>query len=246
MKNDCEIVRDLLPLYADDVCSPSSRELVEGHVRECPACRDIMMKLMDSRIEEKLHMEKMDVLEYGEKRFKRRTATVGSVTSGVFMIPILVCLIINLTTGAGLSWFFIVLAALGVAASLIVVPLTVPEDKLLWTFCAFCVSLMVLLAVVCLVTGGNWFWIASSASLFGLSVIFLPFVVRAKPVQRLLRGANRVWVVLGTDAVLFVHMMNCITGRAGLIFRNILLTAGVIAGAVMLALIMMRKRGNGK
>ena len=246
MKNDCEIVRDLLPLYADDVCSPSSRELVEGHVRECPACRDIMMKLMDSRIEEKLHMEKMDVLEYGEKRFKRRTATVGSVTSGVFMIPILVCLIINLTTGAGLSWFFIVLAALGVAASLIVVPLTVPEDKLLWTFCAFCVSLMVLLAVVCLVTGGNWFWIASSASLFGLSVIFLPFVVRARPVKKLLRGANRVWVVLGTDAVLFVHMMNCITGRAGLIFRNILLTAGVIAGAVMLALIIMRKRGNGK
>ncbi len=246
MKNDCEIVRDLLPLYADDVCSPSSRELVEGHVRECPACRDIMMKLMDSRIEEKLHMEKMDVLEYGEKRFKRRTATVGSVTSGVFMIPILVCLIINLTTGAGLSWFFIVLAALGVAASLIVVPLMVPEDKLLWTFCAFCVSLMVLLAVVCLVTGGNWFWIASSASLFGLSVIFLPFVVRARPVKKLLRGANRIWVVLGTDAVLFVHMMNCITGRAGLIFRNILLTAGVIAGAVMLALIMMRKRGNGK
>ena len=246
MKNDCEIVRDLLPLYADDVCSPSSRELVEGHVRECPACRDIMMKLMDSRIEEKLHMEKMDVLEYGEKRFKRRTATVGSVTSGVFMIPILVCLIINLTTGAGLSWFFIVLAALGVAASLIVVPLTVPENKLLWTFCAFCASLMALLAVVCLVTGGNWFWIASSASLFGLSVIFLPFVVRARPVKKLLRGANRVWVVLGTDAVLFVHMMNCITGRAGLIFRNILLTAGVIAGAVMLALIMMRKRGNGK
>ena len=246
MKNDCEIVRDLLPLYADDVCSPSSRELVEGHVRECPACRDIMMKLMDSRIEEKLHMEKMDVLEYGEKRFKRRTATVGSVTSGVFMIPILVCLIINLTTGAGLSWFFIVLAALGVAASLIVVPLTVPENKLLWTFCAFCASLMVLLAVVCLVTGGNWFWIASSASLFGLSVIFLPFVVRAKPVQKLLRGANRALVVLGTDAVLFVHMMNCITGRAGLIFRNILLTAGVVAGAGMLALIIMRKRGNGK
>ena len=243
MKNDCEIVRDLLPLYADDVCSPSSRELVEGHVRECPACRDIMMKLMDSRIEEKLHMEKMDVLEYGEKRFKRRTATVGSVTSGVFMIPILVCLIINLTTGAGLSWFFIVLAALGVAASLIVVPLTVPENKLFWTFCAFCASLMVLLAVVCLVTGGNWFWIASSASLFGLSVIFLPFVIRAKPVQKLIRGANKPLLVLGVDAVLFVHMMNCITGRAGLILKNILLTAGVLAGAVMIALIILRKRG---
>lgn len=243
MNKDCEVVRDLLPLYADNVCSPGSRELVESHVKGCPECRNIMAKLLDGRIEEKLHMEKVDVLEYGEKRFKRRTATVGSVTSGMFMIPILVCLIINILTGSGLSWFFIVLAALGVAASLIVVPLTVPEDKLFWTFCAFCVSLMVLLAVVCLVTGGNWFWIASSASLFGLSVIFLPFVVRAKPVQKLIRGVNKPLLILGVDAVLFVHMMNCITGRAGLIFKNVLLTAGVIAGAVMIALIILRKRG---
>ena len=124
-----------------------------------------------------------------------------------------------------------------------VVPLMVPENKLFWTFCAFCVSLMVLLAVVCLVTGGNWFWIASSASLFGLSVIFLPFAIRAKPVQKLIRGANKPLLVLGVDAVLFVHMMNCITGRAGMILKNILLTAGVIAGAGMIALIILRKRG---
>ena len=146
MKNDCEIVRDLLPLYADDVCSPSSWELVEGHVRECPACRDIMMKLMDSRIEEKLHMEKMDVLEYGEQRFKRRTATVGSVTSGVFMIPILVCLIINLTTGAGLSWFFIVLCAMFIPTSLFVVPLVAPKNRMLLSMGSFTASLILLLA----------------------------------------------------------------------------------------------------
>ena len=67
MNNDCEVIRDLLPLYADDICSPKSRELVESHVKGCPECRNIMAKLLDSRIEEKLHMEKMDVLEYGEK-----------------------------------------------------------------------------------------------------------------------------------------------------------------------------------
>ncbi len=245
MKNDCEIVRDLLPLYADDVCSPGSRGMVEDHVKDCPECRKIMAKLLDDRIEEKLHMEKMDVLEYGEKRFRRRSATVGSVVSGLFMIPILVCLIVNIATGSGLSWFFIVLAALGVAASLIIVPLTVPDNKALWTFCAFCASLMILLAVVCLCTGGNWFWIASSASLFGLSVIFLPFVVRAKPVRQLLRGASRPVVVLGTDAVLFVHMMNCIRSRSGISFTSILFTVGVLAGVCMIVLEIM-KRGTGK
>ena len=76
-----------------------------------------------------------------------------------------------------------------------------------------------------------------------LSAARISSLVRARPVQKLIRGVNKPLLILGVDAVLFVHMMNCITGRAGLIFKNILLTAGVIAGAVMIALIILRKRG---
>lgn len=39
MDLNCEIVQDLLPLYDDGLCSPASREAVEGHLRCCPACR---------------------------------------------------------------------------------------------------------------------------------------------------------------------------------------------------------------
>lgn len=35
----CEIVRDLLPLYIDDVCGADSRKLVEEHLAVCEACR---------------------------------------------------------------------------------------------------------------------------------------------------------------------------------------------------------------
>lgn len=38
MKPDCDIIRDLLPLYADKVCSESSRRLVEEHCAECEKC----------------------------------------------------------------------------------------------------------------------------------------------------------------------------------------------------------------
>ena len=38
MKTDCDIIRDLLPLYADKVCSESSRRLVEEHCAECAEC----------------------------------------------------------------------------------------------------------------------------------------------------------------------------------------------------------------
>ena len=38
---DCEVVRDLLPLYLDGVCSRSSSMLVEEHLAACPACRSL-------------------------------------------------------------------------------------------------------------------------------------------------------------------------------------------------------------
>lgn len=36
----CEIVRDLLPLYIDDVCSEESRQLVEEHLSSCSGCKE--------------------------------------------------------------------------------------------------------------------------------------------------------------------------------------------------------------
>lgn len=35
MKTPCNVIRDLLPLYQDSVCSPESRQLVAEHLEEC-------------------------------------------------------------------------------------------------------------------------------------------------------------------------------------------------------------------
>ena len=145
---DCNVIQDLLPLYADDACSEASREIVQEHLQECESCSRMLEKMKNEEIETDLKAERAGVIAYGEKRFRRRTATVGSTVSGVFMIPILAFLVINLISGTAMGWFFIVLASLAVAASLIIVPLTVPEDKAFWTFCAFTVSMVALLAVL--------------------------------------------------------------------------------------------------
>ena len=39
MKLDCEVIRDLLPLYAEHMASPASTALVEEHLQKCEACR---------------------------------------------------------------------------------------------------------------------------------------------------------------------------------------------------------------
>ena len=246
MKIPCNVIQDLLPLYADDACSEESRRMVQEHLEECGECGRMLERLQSQEIESNLKNEKENVIAYGEKRFKRRSATVGSAVSGLFMIPILVCLIINLVSGSAMGWFFIVLASMAVAASLIIVPLTVPENKAFWTFCAFCASLIALLAVICLVSRGDWFWIASSAVLFGLSVIFLPFVIRARPLQKYIGGANKALLVLATDGVLFLNMMNVIRLHGQNRNGGFLMLAGCAAGIALVVLNVMKNGRNSK
>ena len=243
MKTDCDVIRDLLPLYTDEACSEKSRDLVNEHLQECPACQEVLRKLQETEIENDLRSEKNEVIEYGIRRFKRRSAAIGSAVSGSFMIPILICLYISFAFGTSLNWIFIVMAALCVATSLIVVPLTVPEDKFFWTFCAFCASLIMLFAVICLCTRGNWFWIASSATLFGLAVIFLPFLIKARPVQNLIGNSNKLLIVLGLDAALFVNMMTTITSY-GRLSRRMLVSRGLFLVILLLAVDYYRKRGK--
>ena len=244
MKINCEVIRDLLPLYADDVCSAASREMVEEHLQDCNDCREELDRIRKTEINTALQEEKYSVVQYGAQRFKRRSAVVGSAISGLFMIPILVMLILNLYAGSSLGVFFIVLASLLVAASLIIVPLIMPEDKAFWTFCAFCASLMVLLAVICLYVRGRWFWIASSATLFGLAVVFLPFVIRARPVKKLIGDSSPALIVLILDGAMFLNMMNMIGSRGKITVSSILLTLGVFAGiwAVIYEISVKRKR----
>lgn len=35
----CGVIRDLLPLYTEDLCSEESKALVESHLKNCPGCR---------------------------------------------------------------------------------------------------------------------------------------------------------------------------------------------------------------
>ncbi|MBO5089126.1 MAG: zf-HC2 domain-containing protein, partial [Lachnospiraceae bacterium] len=40
MKNTCNVVRDLMPLYVDDMLSEESKQLVEEHIEQCEACKE--------------------------------------------------------------------------------------------------------------------------------------------------------------------------------------------------------------
>ena len=39
VKTECSVVRDLLPLYVEDLVSPETARYVTSHLAECPACQ---------------------------------------------------------------------------------------------------------------------------------------------------------------------------------------------------------------
>ena len=205
MKYTCEMIQDLLPLYLDDVASSSSRQAVEEHLEECEDCRKIFRRLKDHEAENAILEEKETVLASQRRFFEHRSAVIGSVIAGIFMIPILICLLVNLLTGAGFGRFLIVLSSLLTASSLTIVPLMLPVNRALWSAGSFTLSLLFLLAVTCIFTGGRWFFIAAFAVLFGLALLLLPFLLRKEPLSE--KIANRGVFALALDTFLYGCLM---------------------------------------
>lgn len=50
MKVPCNVIRDLLPLYHDSVCSPETAALVEEHLKDCDTCQEAYHRLQDDSL----------------------------------------------------------------------------------------------------------------------------------------------------------------------------------------------------
>ena len=214
MKYQCEMIQDLLPLYKDGACSEASKQIVEEHLEECPACTQFLNQLKDTAIDEVMVRERNNVIQSQSNFFKRKSALIGTVIAAIFAIPILVCLIVNLASGHALSWFFIVLAAMLIPTSLFVVPLMAPKNRMFLTMTSFTASVIILLGVICIYTRGSWFFVAASSVLFGLTVCFIPFIVNRRPVNAYLGNFKGV-VAMAACTLTFFIMMICIGFSVG-------------------------------
>lgn len=177
MKYICDVIRDLLPLYQDQVCSAESTRVVREHLKECEECRKVAEKLADVKVDHTLKEECDNVVGKHIRRERRRSVLAGTALAGILMIPVVVCLICNIAVGHSLDWFFIVLTALLVFASITVVPLVVEEKRGMITILSFTASLILMLLTICIYARGTWFPIVAVAVLFGLAVVFLPYVM---------------------------------------------------------------------
>lgn len=206
---DCELIQDLLPLYQDNVCSDVSRKIVEEHLAECDACSNVAEKLKNTTVDDSLVREKNGVLREHAKQERRKSVTVGVCMAGILMIPVIVCLICNLAIGHGLDWFFIVLASLLVTASLTVIPMVIQDNRGLWTLGSFVLSLTLLLLVTSIYSHGKWFFLADIPTIFGLSVVFMPYVIRNIRLPKVFEHSKALIVMLWDTIWLYAVIVVC-------------------------------------
>ena len=70
MNISCDIIRDILPLYAEDMVSPATRELVDTHLCGCDACTKVLGQMLKR---EKIPAEvELDSLHLVKDKIRKR------------------------------------------------------------------------------------------------------------------------------------------------------------------------------
>lgn len=93
MKISCDVMRDLLPLYAEDMVSADSRKILEDHLRECPACVKALQELREPVMDITTELHGMELVK--KKIRTRRNLAVG--TAVLLIISILLSVFAYLT-----------------------------------------------------------------------------------------------------------------------------------------------------
>ena len=94
-KVSCEIVKDMLPLYYDNVCSSDSEKMVKEHLADCQSCR---LELDRLKVEFELPKEEIEMIRNDRKVIKSissfwNRSKIKSFAIGVIVSLILVSLI---------------------------------------------------------------------------------------------------------------------------------------------------------
>ena len=95
-KISCDIIKDLLPLYIDGVCSSDSIDLIEEHLKECPLCEAEFMSLQNNTdIKPEIDKDIDKAVKNANKKIKKGKKKVVAATLSIVSIVLLIAGIIG-------------------------------------------------------------------------------------------------------------------------------------------------------
>lgn len=75
MKNECDLVKDLLFSYNDNILSTTSKDLVDKHLQECDECKKFLEEIKQDSNEEK-HVKEIDFLRSIKKNINKKNIII--------------------------------------------------------------------------------------------------------------------------------------------------------------------------
>ncbi|MCD8382158.1 MAG: zf-HC2 domain-containing protein [Clostridiales bacterium] len=101
MKLSCDVIDDLLPLYADGACGQETVALVEEHLTSCPRCRARLEQMREPTPSEETVRQRQEEAEHLETqtvREKTRAGLIGLASAALVLVLVL------LASGIYLLW----------------------------------------------------------------------------------------------------------------------------------------------
>jgi len=112
MNSNCEVVRDLLPLYHDGVCGESSKKMVQEHLAHCDQCNQILNKIKDEGIISQIKREARGVVT---KHKKANTGKIVFWSINAFMVFVSFIMILPVTMYDEPTFLLVLMPTLHVA-----------------------------------------------------------------------------------------------------------------------------------
>ena len=93
-KISCEVIGDLLPLYVENMASPSSRALVEEHLKTCEACRALKQS-MQREVKWPVDVDTEPLRKIGRQLFQKKVTAVVLAILGTVLLALLMMIHLN-------------------------------------------------------------------------------------------------------------------------------------------------------
>ena len=87
MRNECNIIRDLLPLYAENMVSPDTAEFIEEHLKDCESCQKEFQHMKEPHPRQEI-TDAAPLLKLSRKMKVKRIQTIA--LTAIFVITLFI------------------------------------------------------------------------------------------------------------------------------------------------------------
>lgn len=145
-KRNCNIIRDLLPSYLDNICTPDTRNAVDEHLSACSSCRDLAALMRETAFTaERMEAAEIDYMKK-TKRHLIKKGSFGSILPAVFVLFGLFTSIRSYNSSAATIRIYYLLLPCLLAATKALCPSKAGQQHPLKSFWKILTSLGILLA----------------------------------------------------------------------------------------------------